>query len=178
MITLAQAAPAADPLAGLRDNAGLVEVPWPLWKWCMLIGGSVIVLALLAWLVVWLIRRQPKVPPLTPRQIALREIDALHARAMTTEPYEFSIRVSDVLRGYVSGQFHIHATQQTSPEFLASISQAPQVTADDRALLAEFLGRCDLLKFARIEARDTENIALLRSAAAFVQGARATEAVK
>jgi hypothetical protein len=141
--------PAADPLAGLRDNAATVAVPWPAWVW-----------------------HRRKEPPPTPREIARLALDGLHARAEKAESYEFSVAVSDVLRTYVSSQYSLHATRQTSPEFLASIAGSPQFTADDRALLAAFLERCDLLKFARIEGRSAENYELLRAAAAFVEGRR------
>jgi hypothetical protein len=167
-----QSAP-ADPLAGLRDNASTVSVPWPPWVWWCIGLGAVVVIALLIWLGHWLAKRKPKAPPPTPRQIALRALDDLRARAGSTEPYEFSVVVSDVLRTYIAGQFGLHATQQTSPEFLNSIASAPEFTTEDRQLLAVFLDRCDLLKFARIEARSEENAELLRAAAAFVEGTRA-----
>jgi hypothetical protein len=162
-----------DPLAGLRENAPPVDVPWPAWVWLCIGLGAVVLAALLVWLGYWLAHRKPKVIPPTPRQIALRSLEELRARAPHTEPYDFSVAVSDVLRTYVSGQFGLHATQQTSPEFLASIAKAPQFTEDDRQLLATFLERCDLLKFARVQAQAEENGQLLRDAAAFVQGARA-----
>jgi hypothetical protein len=166
-----QSAP-SDPLVGLRDNASTVSVPWPPWVWWSIGLGAVIVIALLIWLGHWLAKRKPQAAPPTPRQIALRALDDLRARAGGTEPYEFSVAVSDVLRTYIAGQFGLHATQQTSPEFLNSIASAPEFTTEDRQLLAVFLDRCDLLKFARIEARAEENAELLRAAAAFVQGTR------
>ena len=73
----------------------------------------------------------------------------------------------------MSGQFSLHATSQTSPEFLASIAKSPRFSDEDRKLLATFLDRCDMLKFARVEAHAEENGELLGAAAAFVQGARA-----
>jgi len=155
-----------DPLVGFRDIAPPVDVPWPPWVWWAIGVGAVIALALL----VWLVNRKPVTPPPTPRQIALRALEELRAHIRELDPYAFSVRVSDVLRTYVSGQFSLHATTQTSPEFLASIANAPQFTSVDRQLLATFLERCDMLKFARIEAHAEENGELLGSAAAFVQG--------
>ncbi|MEO6786443.1 MAG: DUF4381 family protein [Chthoniobacteraceae bacterium] len=171
----AQSAPSAaapDPLAGLRDIAPPVDVPWPPWVWWAIGVGSVVLLALLTWLVVWLARRKPKTPPPTARMIALRALEELRAHIRELDPYAFSVRVSDVLRTYVSGQFDLHATTQTSPEFLASIADSPRFSGEDRKLLATFLERCDMLKFARIEAHAEENGELLTAAAAFVQGTR------
>jgi len=161
-----------DPLAGFRDIAPPVDVPWPPWMWWAIGVGAAIVLALLVWLIVWLENRKPKTPPPTPRQIALRELEDLRAHIRELDPYAFSVRVSDVLRTYVGAQFSLPTTSQTSPEFLASIADSPRFSSVDRQLLATFLERCDMLKFARIQAHAEENGELLSSAAAFVQGTR------
>jgi hypothetical protein len=161
-----------DPLAGLRENAPPVDVPWPPWVWWAIGIGAVVALALLIWLVVLLVNRKPKTPPPTPRQIALRALEELRAHIRELDAYAFSVRVSDVLRTYVSAQFDLHATSQTSPEFLASIADSPRFSATDKQLLATFLERCDMLKFARIEAHAEENGELLGAASAFVQGTR------
>ncbi len=172
MILAAATPEVPDPLAGLRDNAALVEVPWPAWVWWAIGAGAVVVIALLVCFGFWLSRRAKKTPPPTPRSIAQRALEALRAKAAQLEPYTFSVVVSDVLRTYISAHFHLRATQQTSPEFLASIASSPRFTDDDRRLLAAFLDRCDLLKFARVEVGSDENSALLQAASAFVQGAR------
>ena len=166
------AAPAPDPLAGLRDIAPPVDVPWPPWVWWAIGIGAVIAVALLTWLFVWLAKRKPKTPPPTARQIALRALEELRAHARELDSYEFSIRASDVLRTYVSGHYKLQATSQTSPEFLASIADSPRFSPEDKKLLATFLERCDMLKFARISAHAEENGELLGAATAFVQGTR------
>ena len=162
-----------DPLAGFRDNVPPVDVPWPDWVWWAIGVGTAIVLALLIWLVIWLRSRCPAVTAPTPRMIALRALEELRAHVREVDPYAFSVCVSDVLRTYVSGQFSLHATSQTSPEFLANIAKSPRFSDEDRKLLATFLDRCDMLKFARVDAHAEENGELLGAAAAFVQGARA-----
>ena len=87
-------------------------------------------------------------------------------------PYEFSVRVSDVLRSYIGAQYGLRVTRQTSPEFLASIAEASQFSDDDRTLLAQFLERSDLIKFAKIDATEDDSSDLLSKAIAFVQGIR------
>lgn len=162
-----------DPLAGLRDNAPLVEVPWPTWMWVVNVVLGLIFLAAQIKLLLWLRSlSKKKTPPPSPRAIALRELEELRAKVAQLEPYTFSVAVSDVLRTYISAHFNLHATQQTSPEFLASIATSARFTDDDRRLLAAFLERCDLLKFARVEVGSNENSALLQAATAFVQGAQ------
>ncbi len=135
--------------------------------------GAFILLTVIIWLIVRAIRNRPKTFPLTPRQKAMRDLEALRPQVQQLDPYEFSVRVSDVLRGFVGEQFGLRAKEQTSPEFLASISSASEFTDDDRGLLERFLEKCDLIKFAHIDASSEDSAALLSSALAFVQGARA-----
>ena len=161
---------APDPLAELRDNSRLVEVPWPEWVWWAIGAGSLLLASLLVWAIVSFIKSRPKKLPPTPREIAVRALNTLRGKMLEAEPYGFSVEVSDVLRTFINGHFMLFATQQTSPEFLVTISSSPRFSAEDRALLAKFLERCDLLKFARVEAGSDENMELIREASAFVEG--------
>lgn len=167
---VSQAPEDSDPLAELRDNSRLVEVPWPEWVYWAIGLGSLLVVALIAWAIVRFIKSRPKPLPPTPRELAMRALNTLRGKMLEAEPYGFSVEVSDVLRTFISGHFALFATQQTSSEFLASIASSPRFSAEDRELLAKFLERCDLLKFARIEAGSNENMELIREASAFVQG--------
>ncbi len=172
---MAAATPPPMPaLPEIRDIAPPVEVfPWPWWAVALAVLSVLLILSWLAWFIVRAARRRPATPPPTPRQIAFRELEALRGQAGKLAPYEFSVRVSDVLRTFVSAHFGIRATQQTSPEFLAAISGAPEFSQSDRDLLARFLERSDLIKFAHIDATETDSAELLASAIAFVQGSRA-----
>ena len=179
-ITSRAAAPAeaADPLSGLRDNAAAVAVPWPAWVWWTIIGGSIVLLALLAWFVVWYVKKPERKsrhrhPGRLPGARSTRFTPRRTVRNRTS-----SASPCPTCCGHTSAvNSALHATQQTSPEFLASIAGSPQFTGEDRALLAAFLERCDLLKFARVEARSAENYELLRAAAAFVEGRRVDSTV-
>jgi hypothetical protein len=157
-----------DPLAGLAENKPPVNVPWPPWVWWAIGAGAVIVLGLLIWLIVYLARQKKTTPPLSPRALALLKLKALRDTASGMDAYAFAVAVSDVLRGYISQHYSIQATQQTSPEFLASIATSSRFSDEDRRLLAAFLEQCDLRKFARVDTAEDE--ALLTAATNFVQG--------
>jgi Domain of unknown function (DUF4381) len=123
-------------------------------------------------LLVWLWKRRPKtmLPPKTPRQMALEELERISAEIETTDPYRFSIRVSDILRRYVTNQFGLPLTRQTSIEFLTTLSKASSFSTDEKSLLEDFLNRCDLIKFARYEASSADSRLLLDEATRFVKG--------
>ena len=85
-------------------------------------------------------------------------------------PYQFSIRVSDILRRYVVEEYQLPVTRQTSVEFLEALAKASPFSEDERSLLGDFLNRCDLIKFARYEATTADSELLLEEATRFVQG--------
>lgn len=129
-------------------------------------------LLMLVGLVVWLILRargKPKAPP-TAQEIALRELQRIEAELETTNPYQFSIRVSDVLRRYVTERYDVPSTRQTSVEFLNAVATRAQFSESEKSLLGDFLSRCDLIKFARYDATREDSRRLLEEAKQFVQG--------
>ena len=161
-----------DPFPQMEKTLAPTGVPWPDWAWWLIIAGAIVVLLVVLWLLIRLARRQAATLPLTPRAIAQRELQALRANVTGMDPYAFAVAVSDVLRAFISAQFSLRATSQTSPEFLTEISGSKKFSEADHALLATFLEQCDLRKFARVDASDNE--ALLASASAFVESASQT----
>src|SRR5256714_1101105 len=124
--------------------------------------GSFVALCLLG-AIVWFFVRKPKpqLPPKTPREMALEELDGIANEIDTADPYQFSIRVSDVLRGYVTHQYGLPLTRQTSIEFLTALAKTKSFSENEKSLLEDFLNRCDLIKFARYEATSADSRLLL-----------------
>jgi Domain of unknown function (DUF4381) len=139
--------------------------PW------MIFAGSAVVL-LLTGLLIWYGRKLwPKKQPVrTPRERTLGALDQMESELEQTPPYQFSIKVSDVLRRYVLEQYDLPMTRQTSIEFLNAIATTKNFTEADRSLLTDFLDRCDLIKFARYEATTADSRLLLDEARRFVKG--------
>lgn len=166
--------PAQPQIPEIRDIAAPVDVfPWPLWMVLTVAVAALIILGLLALGLVLYLRRRPAGPPPSPRMIAMRELELLRPQVDTLDPYAFSVKVSDILRSFVEAQYGLRATHQTSPEFLASMAESKEFNDTDRDLLARFLERCDLIKFAHIDASSADSGILHERAVAFVQGARA-----
>ena len=65
-------------------------------------------------LIIWWFKRKPMpaLPPKLPREIALEELDRIALEIETMNPYLFSIRVSDILRRYVTNQYALPVTRQ------------------------------------------------------------------
>jgi hypothetical protein len=177
-ITAAPGTPAPDgttEAVEIRDIAPPLDVfPYPPWMVAVAALLALALLGMVVWLIVRWIRSRPGPPPLGARAIALGELGKLRARVTELEPYVFSIAVSDVLRTFVSNaKFRLSATRQTSPEFLAAISGSPLFSEHDRALLTRFLEKCDMIKFARVQATSDDNAELVATALDFVQGDKA-----
>jgi len=123
-------------------------------------------------LMVWLIlrKRKPPQPPKLPRDIALDALEQISAEIDRISPYRFSIRVSDILRRYVTEQYALPVTRQTSVEFLNALTKSSPFSEEEKRLLENFLNRCDLIKFARYEATTADSRSLLEEATRFVKG--------
>jgi hypothetical protein len=141
--------------------------PWVIY--CAVILGLA-VLGLVGW---WIRKRAQRPKPVqSPRTRALEELDRVGCEMEMLTPYQFSIAVSDILRGYVTEQYRLPVTRQTSVEFLSMLAKSSPFSADETSLLEDFLGRCDLIKFARYDATTHDSRLLLEEATQFVKGAK------
>ena len=147
--------------AGSATNdirAAKPPVPVPdVWFWVWTIA---VVLALSA-LAFWLWRRwqrrlnapQP-VPVIPPHERARRRLQAALDRIH--DPRLFCTLVSDAIRTYMEERFDFHAPERTTEEFLYELQGTNLLLPPHKAALADFLTRCDLVKFARYEPTQME----------------------
>jgi hypothetical protein len=141
--------------------------PWVIYAGAAL---GLVVLGLIGWWV-WRRAHRPK-PVQSPRERALQSLQRISGEMETLNPYQFSIRVSDILRRYVMEQYRLPVTHQTSVEFLAALAKASPFSEDEKSLLEDFLNRCDLIKFARYDATMEDSRLLLEEAMRFVEGGK------
>ena len=138
--------------------------------WLIFVGVFVLltVIGLIVWFLTKSLRRPT--PPQPPCERALALLEQIRTQISAINPYRFSIRVSDILRGYVTEQFGLPVTRQTSVEFLNGLRGSSPFSEDEKSLLEDFLNRCDLIKFARYEATTSDSDLLLEEAIRFVKG--------
>ena len=167
-----QPPPAAAPLsAGATEDIRDIRGPkfmLPRWLLLALIAGAVLLSLSAYGLWRWL-RRRRRPRALLPFEIALQRLEEMRALMQPSQAREFSIAVSDVVRRYIEERFGVTATHRTTEEFLHDLlgsSHAP--LARHRALLAEFLQQCDLVKFAGMSLTLQNMESLHHSARAFV----------
>jgi hypothetical protein len=141
--------------------------PWVIYSGIVL---GIALLALIGWWI-WKRAQRPK-PVQSPRDRALEKLERIDDEMEMLTPYQFSIAVSDILRGYVTEQYNLPVTRQTSVEFLGMLAKSSPFSADETSLLEDFLGRCDLIKFARYDATTEDSRRLLEEATQFVKGAK------
>lgn len=137
---------AAQTAQDIRDIRGPKYV-LPVWVMAVLLAAAAVLAAagygIWRW---WRGRRRPRV--LLPFERALQRLDEIRPLMQPASAREFSIAVSDIVRGYIEQRFDVTATHRTTEEFMHDLLATPQPSlARHRGLLAEFLQQCDLVKF-------------------------------
>jgi hypothetical protein len=127
-----------------------------LWPW-FLLGALALAAALFVW---WRRRRgrpteapQPVIPAAPPRpahEIAYEELERLLSSGLLErgEVKAFYIALAEIIRRYLGRRFDFDAFECTTWEILESLRGA-RLPSSTMTLLAELLGLCDLVKFAK-----------------------------
>ncbi len=143
--------------ATVRDIAPPLDMPRGSGGWIALAAAGILAAACLVW---WWRRphRAKEVPVVAAHLLALRQLRELQAERLVEKGdiKGFHIRVSGVLRRYIENRFGVHAPEQTTEEFLATLGNDGTL-GESRPLLREFLNRCDLVKFAKHQPATAES---------------------
>ena len=157
----------AEAAEDIRDIRGPKALPGS-WVGPAALAAAIVV-ALCAY-IVWR-RRHRGIPPrtLTLLERTLQRLDSTRPLMRPDTARAFGIAASELIRDYIEQRFEVIATQRTTEEFLQALLQnSNEVLARHRSLLAEFLQRCDFVKFAGDSLAVTDMESLFTSARRFV----------
>lgn len=134
----------------IRDIKPLevVERPFP-WTW---VGAGAIALVILGALMAVLRRRKepPAIAPPPPHELAFAALgDLRHTNFEDPAALRrYYFQISEVIRTYVEGRFHLNATDLTTEEILRELNHHPHIAGGPRHKLEGFLVDTDRVKFA------------------------------
>jgi hypothetical protein len=158
----------------IRDIKPLQPPPEAVpWHWIALAAGALLLAALAWW---WWRRRsrRPAAPPAPPHEVAFEALDRL--RGTDFEDPEavrrFHFAISEVVRVYIEGRWGLNATDLTSEEIIAHLSQLSGLAGEQAVSLRRFLLDTDQVKFADHEPSREEVHQTYERALGFVEATR------
>jgi hypothetical protein len=165
----------------IKEIAGPVELPRPQRGWLLPAVAGAAGLGGLAGLLAWRWRRRRRVaaiPTVPAHELAYDRLEKLVGLDLIAkgEIKAFYRGISDVLRHYIEDRFGLHAPERTTEEFLDELRSNNTLEAQFQPLLREFLGHCDLVKFAELRPTNTEIQKTFDACKAFIEATRADAA--
>lgn len=155
------------------DDLRLLEPPGPWWVPYAVVLAVIAVCALAWWLVRKLRARHPHGADAAAMRRAQRdafaELERLFALIDSEQSRPYAIESSAIIRRYIETRFDLAAPLRSTEEFLAEARHSPKLAPEYQEALGDFLGCCDLLKFARTFANRSELVKLHEAALRFVK---------
>lgn len=174
-VATAQAMPAVSgagvPHEDIRDIRGPIGMPASralLWVAFAAVAGLVALALVWRWL-----RRRTAVRARRAYEIAFDELEKIRALMHPDQAREFSYHVSETVRVYIDKRFSLGVSHCTTQELIRDLVEAPSSPlAQHTERLRDFLGHCDMAKFARGELTVGQMEAMHGSAWDFVDETR------
>lgn len=178
-VEVASVIPEGDLLEDIRDIKGVIGLPG-LWMSPWVLCAIFLVLFLLGGFLLQGIRsrRRRSVLPLSPpaHQLALEALDRLDQEALwERDVKEYHVQVSVILRRYLEHRFGMRAPEETTEEFLESVSKNHILNEAQKKCLESFLEQCDLVKFAKFTPAAQEARRVSHVARGFIQQTKPEE---
>ena len=143
------------------------------WWTLIVVLTLVIIGGLVWWLVCWFKSRKPA---RSLYQIVMERLQQCGALIQDGNAREFSGAVSEIVREYLERRFAVPVTHQTTEEFLHSAAGSANNQLEPYLpQLKDFLGYCDMAKFARSELNVEQMRLMLDSATRFVESTKPVE---
>ena len=152
-------AAATEEIPDIRGLKDVIDIPtgneWVLWLFVA--AAALVVAGVAAWFVRRrLARRSEELasPPPPPHVVAWERLQ--RALGLIHEAEQFCMEVSQIIRVYLEERFNLHAPDRTTEEFLLELQSSQRLAGEHKQLLADFLGECDMVKFAKAEPPEQE----------------------
>lgn len=166
-----------DTSKAIRDIKGPIRVPYDERELIPYIIGFII-LALLAWFVIYYIRKRRKgekiinfsKPSLPPHEIALHALEELKNKKLwqKNKVKEYYTELTEIIRIYIEKRFVVAAMEMTSDEIITAF-RSIDITDDQRAKLKQLFILADLVKFAKANPLPNEHDLSFYNAQTFVK---------
>lgn len=168
---------AVDTSKAIRDIKGPISVPYDERELIPYII-SVIIFGLLAWFIVFYIRKRRKgeklidfsKPALSPHEVALRALDELKNKKLwqNNKVKEYYTELTEIIRVYIEKRFVVAAMEMTSDEIITAF-RSIDITDDLKAKLRQLFILADLVKFAKADPLPNEHDLSFYNAQTFVR---------
>jgi hypothetical protein len=167
-----------DAQKGIRDIAQPLSVPWTFWEIMLYVG--IVVAILLAIYFAWyyyekkkmkqplFVREEEKRPP---HEVALEALRRLEGEKLWQRGFvkQFHSEVTEIIRRYIEGRYHIIAIDMTSDEILSAMRRKKSIDKEVMKPLENFFSLADWVKFAKYTPSEKENEEMIPIAIAFVE---------
>jgi hypothetical protein len=164
-----------DTTKGFKGIKGIIYVKssWRDYVWQ--IGGGLVLLALIVFMVIYFLRNKkvvvkPQGPPETLQQRTLRLLSELDAKQLWQKKQvkQYYVELTDIVRGYIEERFSTPAMELTTDELLYK-AQFHKELQPYHDLLSTILHTADLAKFAKAEPLPQEHTDAMDKARLFVE---------
>lgn len=158
--------PDVDTTAPIRPIKDIEKQPITLAEILPWFIGAIL-LALALWLGIWYYLRRKNRPvsiapievsEVPPHKLALEQLEQLRYDKLWQNGHvkEYYVRLSDIVRVYIEGQFTVNAVELTTPEIMLGI-RLLGINDEARKKLQSALELADLVKFAKYRPNGVEN---------------------
>ena len=175
-----------DTTKAIRDIKGPLSVPIT-FKEVLPYIVAIVIIAILVWLVLWIIRKRKKgeslfgrAKPKLPAHIeALAALEELRNKKLwqNNKTKEYYTELTDIIRIYIVGRYNILAMEMTTDEIMVAIFPF-MIQETLRKKFKEMLTIADLVKFAKANPLPNEHDGCLDTAFEFVNATKPVEVVE
>lgn len=118
----------------------------------------------------------PKKKPVPPYNLAISSLNNLRSQNLCErgEEKEYYTRLTDILRVYLDGRFHINAMEMTSTQIMEAI-RSNDDTRQSEPMMKQILEIADFVKFAKVRPLPEDNKLAMESAIRFVEDTKPVE---